>query len=97
MVDGFYFKFDDGSPWTRNIAVKDTAITIGMQCDCIGENVETGKKLIFTGLRQACSYLKLNLISVRNTRCYKGIDVPYKGWIFYSMTGRPLSRKNRGK
>ncbi|WJJ55204.1 hypothetical protein [Xanthomonas phage RTH11] len=67
-----------------------------MACDCVGENVETGLKLIFVSLAQAANYLSLPLTPLRLSRSRKGFDVPFKGWIFYSLSGRPLSRKLKG-
>lgn len=95
-ADGCRFKFDDESEWPDQWAVPDKAIRIGMSCDCVGENVETGERLIFSSLSQAANYLQLPLTPLRLSRTRQGYDVPYQGWIFYSLSGLPLSRKLKG-
>lgn len=93
LNDGHQFKFDDGSQWPEITAVEMPGIRIGMNCDCVGENVDTGTKLVFSSLVTAARYLELPLNSLRLSRSRNGPEVPYKGWIFYSLSGRPLSKK----
>ena len=95
-ADDCRYKLDNDSPWPTRWAVRDDAVRIGMACDCIGEYVESGRKLIFVSLAQAANYLSIPLTPLRLSRSRKGVDVPYQGWIFYSLSGLPLSRKLKG-
>ena len=95
-ADGCYFKRDDGSEWPDQWAVSDKAVRIGMNCDCVGENVETGQKLIFASLAQAADYLQIPIVPLRLSRSRKGFRIPYQGWVFYSLSGLPLSKKFKG-
>lgn len=93
LADGYQFKLDDNSPWPCHTAVEMPEIRIGMACDCIGENIQTGKRLVFSSLVTAARFLDLPLTPLRLSRTRKGPDVPFEGWIFYSFSGRSLSKK----
>lgn len=95
-ADDHVYKFDDGKDWPSLRAVKSQDIRVGMNCDCVGENVKTGQKLVFASLSQASRYLNLPLNPLRLSRTRKGTDVPFLDWIFYSLSGKPLSRKLKG-
>lgn len=94
--DNHCFKLADDSAWPTELAVRDTSIRIGMNCDCVGENVESGERLVFSSLIQAAEYLQLPITPLRLSRTRKGLEVPYCGWIFYSLSGLPLSKKFKG-
>lgn len=95
-ADHCRFKFDDESTWPDEWAVPDKSIRVGMNCDCVGENVGTGQRLIFSSLAQAADYLQIPITPLRLSRSRKGTEVPYQGWIFYSLSGLPLSKKLKG-
>jgi hypothetical protein len=96
LINGCYLKNDDQTEWPETTTVNDVRIKIGMSCDCIGENVLTGQRLVFTSLSQACRFLDLPLTPLRLSRSRKGVEVPFQNWIFYSLSGLPLSKKLKG-
>ena len=96
LSDEYFFKFDDGLHWPEEVSYNSREITIGMNCDCVAENTITQKRYIFSSIAQACRLLELPLVPIKLHRSRKGIDVPYMGWIFYSLSGAPLSKKLKG-
>ena len=96
IVDECVFKLDNGLPWPDYQAYKSPFLTLNMSCDCVAENKTTNQKYLFSSVADACRNLNLSITAVRLSRTRKGFDVPYKGWIFYSFTGVPLSRKLKG-
>lgn len=83
--DGYVFKLDDNTTWPDSLAEITQNDTFSAYCDVVAINTDTGKIHIFISIVQACSYLKLNLNSVRNSRHRNGIDYPYLGWIFKTL------------
>ncbi len=92
----YIFKLDDGKPWPEKIYESHFNLKPGMSCDVVAENVNTGKKIIFNSIVAACNGLGLPLNPVKLQRSRKGMDIPYDGWIFYSLSNLPLSRKLKG-
>lgn len=95
-ADGHRYKFDNDQPWPEQSAVRRADMRIGMNCDCVGENVETGQKIVFASLTQASKHLNLPLTPLRLSRTRKGPKVPFMGWVFYTLSGLPLSKKLKG-
>lgn len=97
IVQGHRFKMDDGKDWPDLLAIDHPDAQLGVMSDCIAENVVDGRKIVFRTLSSAARCLQLNLNVIRNTRTREGPETPVNGWIFYSLSGLPLSKKLKGQ
>ena len=83
-INGYVYKYDDGTPWPVSILPCSRDNPLDGRCDVIGIH-ESGYEYLFMTLAAAAEHIGVSVNVLKNHRQRHGVAVPFQGWVILRL------------